>query len=808
MTQPSRDYTRLLNTLVDQRIAAAPRRSPWFHLNPGERADFLGEVDARLLEIQRTTLSVLAAQCYSMQDNPRDIDEHLRLLRRHREQLGDASAYRQALDRDITLYSRQQAAMQGFEGAWRKALRLLRAGDGLRAPCPGLLARLQRMIDLLQRKIDVEGASRIIPFARQQGWKAVAERYRALLEAPSAKAVAALERIPSASDALPVNLSLLLMEERPGHVRMNVALVDPSYERRYKDLYLEHGRLATRTRGLMNFSFGTQARSLAWQQQYRLKHEPAPAWSPTFAPIRSVLVRTAFIEAFLGAYLVSESTLRGGFLVRVLDDGYWLRAVNVDRKVCNQIGIEAFDDPHGEARARNVSGPRRLDQLLNRYADIASFQTIAVPSYAHSHYDPDRDGRFVDVRELERSLGFGEHLYLLELPRDGEYLAATPFGVMELQGERVNSRHLCVSEVQAAYAHNAAFFARLEALRDAGEGACPWLNHPRERSAFMAQWLRLLERNHLTPGGLLAVPDAPRDGRRDIKGNHLGKVLWERAFADQVWRWPALDPLLSDLAGRLCRREDRHTWLDNAYLQSTLAQARHLLGEGLPAMPHQARALRLLDILLADDPAEPLLDSDAGRSLRRQVLFQCLRVVAGPPAAGNRLLRPDPYLILNARPETLLAADNSWLIAEDKYRGYHQYRADPRHPHSHYMDQLDSPFSGGVSGVTEALCRGLPGLFDGPPSVTRYWRFQLANSAFWLRNGYHSLFETLYVAACEEPPAAEAIGTRLQELFERCSAVGTPAGALYDGAMALILPLVNRDLAAAERLSVARYSGA
>lgn len=816
MTQPSRDYTRLLNTLIDQRIAAAAKRSPWFHLDPGERADYLAELDTRLLDIQRTTFSILAAQCLSMEDNPRAIDEHLATLRRHREPLREDSPYRQALDRDIHLYSQQQAAMQGYEGAWRKALRLITAGDGLLNPCAGLLQRLQRMIDLLQRKIDIEGeARRVTPFARQQGWRTVAARYAALLDASSeqrAAARAALEQVPPASNLRPVNLSLLLMEERPGHVRMNVALVDPSFEGRFKDLHLEHGRLVTQTRTLMNFSFGTAARSLAWQQHYRLKHEPGQ--SPTFAPIRSVLVRSAFVETFLGHWLVSENTLRSGFLVRVMEDGSRLRVVNVDRKVCNQIGIEAFDEMNALGKVRQVDLPRRLDDLLNRYADIDSFQTIAVDSYAHTYHDPDRDGRFVSIRQLERSLGFGDHLYLLELPHAGEYLAVTPFAVMEVQGRRVNSRHLCVDEVQRAYAHNAAFFERLQALREQGEGACPWLNSPRERARFMDQWLRLLERNHLTPGGVLPVPQAPRASLRDGQGNALGKVLWERAFADRVWNWPALDPLLSALAARLSARGGLEALLDNPYLQSTLAQAARLIGDDLPPMPHRERNLLLLQWLLGGDGLDrALLDTAHGRSLGRQALFQVLRARAGrlggghaevnfhPLASGNALARPDPYLILNARPENLLAADNQWLIAEDKYRGAHQAVPDPQHPSSLYMDELDTPFIGGISTATEALCRDLPQLFDGLPDVPDYWRFQLANSAFWLRNGYHSLFETLYVAARYEPLAGDSVGDRLLALFDN-SRDAAPAS-LYQGIMALLQPLLDRDLPTEQQLTPA-----
>ncbi|OLS62889.1 hypothetical protein [Pseudomonas putida] len=796
MLQPSRDYSRLLNTLIDQRIATAPKRSPWFHLDPGERADYLAEVDARLLEIQRTTLSVLAAQHFSLEDNPQTIDEHLALLRRQREALDSESPYRQALDRDIHLYSRQQAAMHGFEGAWRKALRLIRAGDGLRNPCAGLLQRLQRMIDLLQRKIDAEGGTRrVTPFARQQGWQAVAGRYRALLEGKPVT----FEEIPPASDGLPVNLSLLLMEERPGHVRMNVALVDPSFDGRYKDLHLEHGRLVTGTRSLMNFSFGTAARSLAWQQHYRLKHEPGR--SPTFAPIRSVLVRSAFVEDFLGQWLVSEHTLRDGFLVRVMEDGSRLRVINVDRKVCNQIGIEAFDEPNALGKVRQVDLPRRLDDLLNRYADLDSFQTITLDSYASSHYDPDRDGRFVSIRELERSLGFGEHLCLLELPHAGKYLAATPFAVVDGQG----SRHLCASEVQRVWTHESAFFAQLEALREQGEGGCPWLNSPRERTLFLAHWQRLLDRNHLTPGALLAVPDRPRDSQRDGQGNALGKVRWERAFAERIWQWPALDTLLSDMALRLRALGGVQKLLDDPYLQATLAQAAQLRADELEPMPHRARDLRLLKWLLAEH--------EAPRSLRRQVLFQVLWIRAGQLGgghgevhahslrAGNALSRPDPWLILNARPQWLAGGDNRWLIAEDKYRGAHQWAPDPQHPATAYMDDLDAPFIGGISVTTEALCRDLPQLFDGLPTLPDYWRFQLANSAFWLRNGYHSLFETLYLAARYEPLVEGSVGARLLALFDR-SRNAAPL-ALYQDLMALLQPVLDRDLPSDQRLAAA-----
>ncbi|WP_110970075.1 hypothetical protein [Pseudomonas huaxiensis] len=835
MAHPSRDYFRLLNSIIDQRLAVAGLRSSWFHMNSGERADYLAEVDRRLLDIQRTTLSVLAACYYAEQDNPRAIDEHLAVLRRCREHLEQQEStparddYRRRLDGEIQLYARQQTVMQGFEQAWRKGLKLLAFSNGLEAPCQALLVRLQRMERLAQRKLGARleaDAQRATLFARAEGWKVLAERYRTLLDTPGRAlpaAVAALTIIPAASNDLPVNLSLLLMEERPGYVRLNVALVDPSYDGRFKDLYLERGHLVAQTNGVMNFSFGTLDRSLSWQQQYRLKHEPAHAQSPTFAPIRSVLVRTRFVVDLLGLYMVSEHTLRKGFLVQVLNEGARIRVVNVDRKVPNQVAMQVFNELRTAHQVRTVVLPHALNDLLDRYADISSFQTIALDSYARTHYDPDRDGDFVSIRQWEQALGFGERLYLLELPRDGLFLAATPFAAVT---ER-NSHQLSASELRRVWVHNELFFRRLEQLRENGRGACPWLHHPLEHAAFCAQWLRLLERNHLTPGGILTAPEVMRDSLRDIKGNHLGKVRWEQAFAHQVWHWRPLESLLFGLGEHLAQRGLANL-LDDAYLQATVGHAGQLLGALLEPMGYRARALRLLRLLLLgsaalsdeapalSERAAPLLDSEAGRGLRRQAVCQVLLCLAcqasqwpspvnrhSPLGEGpfrDRREALDPYLILNSRRGL---TDDDWLIAEDKYRGYHQFASEPDSPVSLYVAQLDSPFVAGLSPVCAALCGDVPRLFGGEPARKDYWRFQLAISAFLLRSGHHGFFETIYVAARYEPGGADAIGPALLALFDRCREPDTGSGELYQGAMALILPLVNCDIEPSRQLKVA-----
>ena len=60
----SKDFTRLLNTLIDQQIKTAGRQTEWFNMSADERAAYIGQVGERLLEMQQSTLSVLAAQHY------------------------------------------------------------------------------------------------------------------------------------------------------------------------------------------------------------------------------------------------------------------------------------------------------------------------------------------------------------------------------------------------------------------------------------------------------------------------------------------------------------------------------------------------------------------------------------------------------------------------------------------------------------------------------------------------------------------------------------------------------------------------
>ncbi|WP_118985119.1 TcdA/TcdB pore-forming domain-containing protein [Photorhabdus sp. CRCIA-P01] len=901
----SRDFTKRLNILIYQQIKAAGRQTEWFNMSPDEHADYIRQVIDRLQEMQQSTQSVLAAQHFHMQDNPVSVGDHLQTLQQRRQTMDNVrgtpavNAYKQQLDRDILLYRRQQTAITHFDSTWGKILGMLSPG-GLKALNAAPLntttlkevtskevllkedkvnkrAKLNDKINRLEQQLAIQVADStfsqkyVTLFSELQAYKDVNARYNAFLNASSPKeeaaALDALTKVPQASDDLPVNISLLMMEERPGYIRMNVALVNASTDGRFKDFFLENGRLVVSTNGVLNFSFGTAARSLAWQQQYRLKSEPPSSRSPTYAPIRSVLVKTAFVEKYFANYLVSESTLREGFKAQLLSDGHKMLLTNVDRKVPNQIGIQVSGQALSTTIPREVPLPSALSDLINQNADISSFQTIGLEGFRQNSYYPDRDGLFVNTHELERSVGFASRQYLLEMPRSKTqgklqsktYLSATPFVVMSVDGDKISSSHLSKAQTAELYQYNAAFFEKLDQLRDDGEKASRLFKGSVEGTEFDQQLVRLLERNHITPAGMLA-PKFPRDSMRDIKGNNLNKVLWEQAFAASVWQRVDNDSLLFGLAESLVKNAAVVKVLQSGYVQSDIAQAKKLLEplyeqwraqakeaetqrvdkaneaqhQNNPKIPvfdeatvERSLDSKLLTLLLAgpqglesaDAQLRPevkaVLLSNEGKSLRKQVLFHALRPVAdGLSKAAvpvnshrelgadkvminNRLNQPDPYLILNTNSEGLAYHDGSYLIKDDKYRSYNQFRPDPNNDATRYMNDLDTPFVGGISGTTQTVSNALPELFGRALSVKEYWQFQMANAAFMIRNGYHSFFETFYVAARYEPKGTGSIGEDMLQMFDKYRAKGRVMvlwSELYDGVMARVLPIINQGL--------------
>lgn len=895
MVNISNEFKRFLNKLIEARCKVRTPQSQWFNMGSTEQDHYVTQVSERLQEVERSTLSVLAAQYYEMQSRPESINEHLQILKRHRDTLStqpDTPAihlFRQQLDTDIQLYSSQIMAMSTFENSWKKALAIIDPdmSNSLRVEVfnrefAKKNQKLSSRISLLEQKLSIQvrgttfSKKYVSLFAELQAYKSISRRYEDFLAASAAekiKRLKLLREIPPASDNDPFNITLLLMEERPGYIRMNLSLVNASYDGRFKDLYLHDGKLVVQSGGTINFSFGTAARSLAWQQQYRMKYEPEGARSPSYSPIRSVLVRTKFVKQYFGSHMVSEQNQRSGFKAQILADGRTLKLMNVDRKFPNQIGIEVTGQNLRNIYKQKLILPGALSDLINQYADITSFQTIALEGFHQSFYNPDRDGEFVNIEKLERSVGFTGTLYLLELEKNQQYLSATPFGYLSAEAGKVTSRHLNVHETEQLYKYNAMFFEKIAQLREGAPALGKWYKNSKEREVFEEQLVRLLERNHMTPGGILSAFEPPREGMRDIKGNSLNKVLWEEYFAACVWNNDEIDRLLFELA-RTQGSKDLDKLLGNSYVQSDIAVVKKRLpllyeqwkqqaGSVEQRRVDQAKAgrrpspsvevfnlsaversvdLRLLKLLLKGPMAledtdvvyqtyvEDLLLSSDGASLRKQVLFHVLctfgvdpknplrpinshRAVEGNDGVSlsinNRLERPDPYLILNAKSEETQYWSMSDVIREDKYRSYNQFIQDPDKRATAYMQALDTPFVGGISGTTQIITNQLSAFFGRVLTVKQYWQFQMANTAFMIRNGYHSFFETLYVAARYEPEGTGSVGKHLLKILDQCRDQGLKKplqGELYHRVMELLLPVINQGVSETYRLQVPRFT--
>ncbi|MBI6952019.1 C80 family cysteine peptidase [Pseudomonas sp. CCOS 191] len=902
----STDFNAIMEGIIRNQLATQGRYSEWFSMTPEEQAQYISTVNQRLTEMQQSTLSVLAAQYYEMESNPVSIDEHLQLLKdsmivaQGRPDTEANRDYRRQLQIDIDLYTRQQTAMRSFETAWSEALSIVSPFAQVPLDAPALVndkdakqgkisARIKQLQGELaaQVKTDTFTENYVRVFSELQAFKHVERNYKALLAAkPGAaqnEALAAMSNVPDASDNAPVNASLLLMEERPGYIRMNVALVNASYGGQYKDMFLDNGRLVLPKEGMLNFSFGTTARSLAWQEQYRVKNEPGV--SPTFTPIRSVLMRTEFVEKYFGHYLVSENSMRNGFNIQPLDDQTGIKLTSVDRKIPNQIGIavgEITPPPKNTVEEVLKVKPADLEALINDYADIKSFQTIAMEGFRHTYYSAARDGAFVNISDLEQSIGFVDRLYLLEKPEGGGYVGATPFmSVTRQKNNTLTSKLLSQAETRELYAYNLEFFERLEALQDGRQGASPWFNDPQQRSQFEAQLTRTLERNHMTPGGIVLPTAEQGNDQRDIKGNNLNKVLWEKDFGKAVWQHDATDDLLFGLSQKLSTtiaQEKLISLRKNGYLDSDLAAAKQVLPDLYQALKLRAQAEeqayvnaenskrdprdkrpplsvnlsaiegatsdKLVKLLLSAPPylqisdtalrssVAAFLETTAGKSLRKQVLFHVLRPVAetaavsspnttyahsgmeghdGPDVSiNNRVAQPDPYLILNAKFESLAYQEGNYVILDDKYQSYSQFVPDTNKNSTLYMRDLDTPFVGGISGTTKMVTKALSGkdVFGRALTLKEYWQFQMANAAFMIRNGYHSFFETLYVAARYEPTLPGGVGHKLLDMFDRYRVLGAGSelqGSVYEEVMALVLPVVNQGLPAAEQFNAPSY---
>lgn len=896
----------ILNTIIDNKVKEKKKHSEWYGLSSQERAVYLQEANKSLFDIQQTSLNVLAAQYFEMKNAPVSVAEHLSVLRnalaevkQRIDEVGSTTAreyYKKQLEGDISIYERQLVGQQSYESSWHMAAKMLEGKNGDNATLKQLYKgsvekkkTLSKKIGQLQMQLNKlqEGGTANIAYIKAASelaaYKDLADKYNDFVAKFGTPAAKDPRVVPAGSDSLPLNASLLLMEERPGYIRMNIALVDANYDASQKEMFLNESRkIVIQSRkegGDINFSFGTAARSLAWHQNYRLN--PQPGGTPTYAPIRSVLVKTEFVRKYFGSYMESEHSQRYSLKVRVTDYGKTMKLVNVDRKIPNQVGV-------------TVDLDGSLQDIINQNADVSSFQTIASSSYRDTQYDRDRDGDFVSIEDFERKLGFRDKQYLLELAKKDstgniKYLPATPFALIEQEASgKFVGGHLSKSETEELYTTSQAFFAKLEQLHDGTAKDEAWYRNPVERDAFTQQLTRLLDRNHITPASLLIETGSTRENRRDASGNSYNKVEWENEFARRYLENPAVKDGIFDLSDKLVKKvEGNEKLIDRAlstgYVLSDLGAARQQMRQLLDVLLAQeqtAEQVRVDTINRHRDPRDPrvevydernvrrrvdkelllvLLDgpdrasglsvklatqqairdelsSVKAQALRTQLLFHVLRPMAealqtdlSEPAKvankhlfdsrvslddadkvliGNRVPVVDAYRLLNTDPKQIGFFDGSYVISDDKQRSYNQYQPD-RSPATTYMAALDIPFTGGISGTTRVVSSHLTSLF-GSLTLKQYWQFQLANAALMIRNGYHSFFEAIYVAARYEPQGEGAVGPQLLDLFDTLKAAGEKGfdlkGQLYTETMKLVMPIVEDGVTEANRYRVPEYA--
>ncbi|MDE1465936.1 YopT-type cysteine protease domain-containing protein, partial [Spartinivicinus poritis] len=820
----------VLNDILERQSQPDGVKTVWYSLDQQDKQAYIQEASKRLLEMQQSTLNILAAQHYQMEGNADSIPQRLENLKALKNQLlrlidqqGMTPARKKYLDQlnnSIDVYTAQDGRQRRYESIWERRADILKKGDDSKRnqdDSTKLKYNSTKKISDLKNLISTASDP-----AKKAAYLDLLSNYEKFLSGKVADPRKTLA-LPLSSDDLPLNASLLMMEEQPGYIRMYISLVDANYDGKQKELHLDsNGDVIIKQKskdGFINFSFGTPARSLAWQQKYRL--DPNPKGTPTYTPIRSVLVKTDFVREYFGNYMESEHSQRDALKAKMLPDGSEITLTSVDRKIENQIGIKFKNN-------------QSFQSILNENIWKGSFQTIALAGYEQALYDPARDGEFVDIKALERKIGFGDRKYLLDFEKtnsDGskKYLPATPFTKIDQDSNgKFTGGHLSSSETASLYNSSLDFFTKLEQLRDGTAQKQPWYQNDQTRSEFESKLIRILEINHITPGSLVS-PTTPDPRYRNGEGNSFNKSRWEAQFANQYLSHQVSQSQIFDLAGKFSQKLDTKT-LNNlseqAYIRSDLAAVRKLVPELTDSDAD------LLKKLLTGQLTEALLNNQELKALRIQLFFHSLRPAAGeidskfrndPTIShdigssnahiveiNNRKNKIDPYRILNANPSDVEYYDGSYVIKDDKLQSHNQFEPDTQQSTTEYMQNLDAPFTGGISGTTRDISRVYQSLF-GNITLQQYWQFQLANAAFMIRNGYHSFFETLYVAARYAPDGDNGIGKEIITIFDRLNQQGElgekPQGAIYQEVMNKILPIVNDGIDTNSRLTMPPYPG-
>ncbi|AWK14456.1 hypothetical protein CCS41_08165 [Candidatus Fukatsuia symbiotica] len=665
--------------------------------------------------------------------------------------------------------------------------------------------------------------------------------------------------LPSDGKLTRTNISLLQMEEKPGWIRMYISLVDANYDSSQKELYLRNNKIIVQPRkagGDINFSFGTTYRSLAWHQQYRLS--PNIKHGPVHAPIRSVLVKTDFIRDFFGTFMESEHSERHAMQIQFVKESETVKLVSVDQRHPNQAGLtvdlksnfQELLNQHADVSSFTTIASRSYQQSFyhadrdGEFYDIREIQhaiglgdeQYLLPFSWQNKSELDMATAFNRIMTRGNKIEVGHlsqrELVLLyeqnsaffnklEQVRNGSAsLAAWYLDPIQNQAFRDQLTHLLeINYLTPARLLENSQVPLWGSQRDVngnpwlkaqweGDFAQSYLTDEAAQQAvdqLMEKFADQLAQDEWAVRGTPKTEEMWQEQKESIKNSEMQKSKTEaEAEAEaraniKMKRFRAADKKRTEEA---IRKSLLTKILQVDYVRSDLARLRQKLLQVWNNVTDSELLQKLLRNELHINGTWAEL-----RSLRQQIFFHALR-----PAAqyyqSKRPVKSPEGLKVNTREERqapwfILNSDDidGMKITDDKLKSRNWYRPDQSEM-SAFMADLDTPFSGGISGTTRDVTLQLTNLF-GPLNVREYWTLQLFNAAQMINNGYHSFFEALYVAAFLEDrfvDQQQCIGKQLRDTFDalrqRAKRGEILNGQLYEQTLALILPKLDNSVAA------------
>lgn len=333
----------------------------------------------------------------------------------------------------------------------------------------------------------------------------------------------------------------------------------------------------------------------------------------------------------------------------------------------------------------------------------------------------------------------------------------------------------------------------------------------------------ILDMNRLSPADVFGLPKQQKSDRRDRHGNLMVRAAAETYFAERsiasekslAFIAANVQSLITEIENPKKAKGLVKKLSENAYLKRDIQE---LMAESTPEgdgirqevpVEDKTNILKVLESLKNIEK-----EKDRHKQLRMVYLFfHILRPYAkelensknrkDPKEqtsgklkgteleVNNRTEKLDHFHFLNPRTKAfgLLddAPDDLTDMPYDKLRSPQHYVPKEGSKATGYMREQELPFVGGVSGTTRDQNQVLEDIFDPKQLKDHYWDFQLMNAAFMIGNGYHSFFETIYVAARYD--RYTPIGEKVLAQFDRAKAKGVPQHEIYIN----ILKLVNAD---------------